>query len=100
MSMMPPRQSAQSSSRRSRSVQSRFGNDQPRSGASWNKFVDMIDPSLPLGLGKVPYRSDQVMHLEADITRLTSATGWRPAISLESGLKQTIEWYREKKTRE
>lgn len=61
---------------------------------------NMIDPSLPVGFGEVPYRSDQVMHLEADISRLTTATGWRPATSLERGLKQTIEWYREKTTRE
>ncbi|HEY4900957.1 MAG TPA: NAD(P)-dependent oxidoreductase [Terriglobales bacterium] len=59
---------------------------------------NMIDPSLPIGFGEIPYRSDQVMRLEADITRLTTATGWRPATSLERGLKQTIEWYREKMT--
>jgi UDP-glucose 4-epimerase len=57
---------------------------------------NMIDPSLPLGFGEIPYRNDQVMHLEADISRLTTATGWRPSVSLENGLKQTIEWYRER----
>jgi UDP-glucose 4-epimerase len=61
---------------------------------------DMIDPSLPIGLGEIPYRTDQVMHLQGDITRLTRATGWRPAISLERGLAQTIEWYREKLPRD
>jgi UDP-glucose 4-epimerase len=61
---------------------------------------DMIDPSLPIGFGEVPYRDDQVMHLEADITRLTSATSWRPEVSLERGLSQTVEWYREKMPRE
>lgn len=47
---------------------------------------DLIDPSLPLGFGEVPYRPDQVMHLEADITSLLSASGWRPQIALEDGL--------------
>ena len=61
---------------------------------------DMIDPGLPIGFGEVPYRDDQVMHLEADITRLSQATGWRPATSLQQGLQQTIEWYRERVTRE
>jgi UDP-glucose 4-epimerase len=64
------------------------------------RIRDMIDASLPIGFGEIPYRSDQVMHLEADIRRLTSATGWRPAVGLESGLKQTIEWYREMMSRE
>ena len=57
---------------------------------------DLIDPSLPIGFGEIPYRRDQVMHLEADITRLTSATGWLPAVGLERGLQQTIEWYGQK----
>ena len=56
---------------------------------------DLIDPGLPLGFGEVPYRPDQVMHLEADIARLTAATGWRPQVSLEVGLRQVIDWLRE-----
>ena len=56
---------------------------------------DTIDPSLPLGLGRVPYRPDQVMHLEADVSRLIDTTGWEPTVRLHDGLKQTVEWYRE-----
>ncbi|MDE3023712.1 MAG: NAD(P)-dependent oxidoreductase [Pseudomonadota bacterium] len=58
---------------------------------------DLIDPKLPLGFGEVPYRSDQVMHLEADITALSRATGWRPKTSLEEGLKHTVDWHRKRK---
>lgn len=55
---------------------------------------ETIDPKLPLGIGEVPYRSDQVMHLEADISKLTNATGWTPATSIEQGLRQTVAWHR------
>lgn len=55
---------------------------------------DMIDSTLPLGLGELPYRSDQIMHLQADINRIRQATGWQPQTSLEVGLRQTIEWYK------
>lgn len=55
---------------------------------------DAIDPSLPLGFGELPYRPDQVMHLEADINALSFATGWQPKISFESGITQTVEWHR------
>jgi len=34
------------------------------------------------------------MHLQADITRLTRATGWRPAMELDEGLRRTVEWHR------
>jgi UDP-glucose 4-epimerase len=55
---------------------------------------DLVDPRLPLGLGEVPYRPDQVMHLYADISKLQSVTGWKPETSLEEGLRRTVEWFR------
>lgn len=54
---------------------------------------DAINPLLPLGFGEVPYRPDQVMHLQANISRLSKATGWRPMTSLEVGIKKTVEWF-------
>lgn len=55
---------------------------------------DEIDPALPIGFGEVPYRPDQVMHLEADITRLATAAAWRPSTDLATGLRNTVDWYR------
>lgn len=55
---------------------------------------NMVDPTLPLGIGEISYRPDQVMHLEADISRLTQATGWKPGTLLDEGLRQTIAWHR------
>src|SRR5205809_3338037 len=51
---------------------------------------DLVDPSLPLGFGEVPYRPDQVMHLQADITRLKALTGWHPRTTLDEGLRWTV----------
>lgn len=53
---------------------------------------DLIDPGLPLGFGEVPYRPDQVMHLEADISRLRQIVGWEPQVTLADGLARTIDW--------
>lgn len=53
---------------------------------------DMIDPSLPLGFGEVPYRPDQVMHLEADVSRLRRLAGWQPQVALADGLEATVRW--------
>jgi nucleoside-diphosphate-sugar epimerase len=55
---------------------------------------DAVDPTLPIGFGEVPYRPDQVMHLEADTTRLVEATGWQPRVGLAEGIRRTVDWYR------
>lgn len=56
---------------------------------------DLIDRELELGFGEVPYRLDQVMHLEADIAKLRDDLGWAPHVVLGEGLRRTVEWYRE-----
>jgi nucleoside-diphosphate-sugar epimerase len=60
---------------------------------------DLIDPALPLGFGEVPFRDDQVMHLEADITRLRREASWSPQVRLPDGIAKTVEWYREHRER-
>ena len=55
---------------------------------------DLIDPALPLGFGDVAYRPDQVMHLQADVSRLRRVTGWAPQVGLQEGLAQTVAWHR------
>lgn len=46
--------------------------------------------SVSPAYGAVPYRPDQVMHLQAGISKLTAATGWKPQVSLEAGLRETV----------
>lgn len=58
------------------------------------RIRDAIDPKAEVGFGEMPYRPDQVMHLEADITRLTTLTGWRPRMPLSEGLEKTVAWCR------
>lgn len=55
---------------------------------------DAVAPSLPLGLGKLPYGERQIMYLCADITQLHEDVGFVPEISFEEGIKRTVEWIR------
>ena len=55
---------------------------------------DAIDPGLQVGFGEIPYRPDQVMHLEADIARIERAAAWRPKVELAEGIRRTVDWYR------
>lgn len=50
---------------------------------------DLTAPDVELGFGEVPYRPDQIMLLQADISRL-AALGWRPAVDLRAGLAETV----------
>lgn len=43
--------------------------------------------------GAVEYRGDQGMFNEADISKLSKATGWKPKVSMEQGLKDMIDKY-------
>jgi nucleoside-diphosphate-sugar epimerase len=59
---------------------------------------DLAAPGMELMYGEVPFRPDQVMHMQANISRLTSATGWMPRIPIEEGLTATVAWYRARAT--
>lgn len=58
------------------------------------RIRDLIDPSLRLQFGELPYPPDQQMLLAANIDRLVTTTGWRPEVGIEDGLKRTVDWYK------
>lgn len=53
---------------------------------------NVIDPSLELGFGEIPYGPQQVMRLQADIDTLRHDTGFEPKTPFEVGIRETIEW--------
>ncbi len=58
------------------------------------RIRDLAAPGMVLALGEISFRPDQVMHMQADISRLTAATGWTPRVGIEEGLAATVAWYR------
>jgi len=56
---------------------------------------DCIDEDLPLGIGEVPYREKQVMYLCADISALARDTGFVPEVDFKTGIKRTIDWFKQ-----
>lgn len=72
-----------------------IGSGQPVNVRSVIETVrDLAAPGMELVFGEVPFRRDQVMHMKADITRLTAATGWRPSVPMDEGLSRTVAWMR------
>ncbi|MCW3093056.1 MAG: CDP-abequose synthase [Ferruginibacter sp.] len=58
------------------------------------KIKNIIQSESKINFGALPYRSDQVMLMEADITKLSTHLKWKPEISLDEGLRKTIEFIR------
>jgi nucleoside-diphosphate-sugar epimerase len=60
-----------------------------------NKIAELTGTRSEIGIGVLPYRPTEIWRMYADSTRAREILGWKPEISLEEGLKQTIEWFRE-----
>lgn len=57
---------------------------------------DIINPSLPLGIGEVPYKDDRLPSSCVDMTSLKKDTGFVPQVPFEVGIKKVIERVKEK----
>ncbi len=70
------------------------------SGAPLSDYIeairDAVDPTLPLGLGEIPYAENQVMHLVADTGSITEDTGWKAETPFTEGIHKTVRYAREK----
>ena len=56
---------------------------------------DVVAPGSKLGIGKLPYRDKQVMHLVADISDLKRDTGFMPQVDFAEGIRRTCEYIKE-----
>ena len=52
---------------------------------------DIIDPSLPLGVGEIPYANTYIPCSCVDMTSLKNDTGFVPHIPFEVGIRKVIE---------
>jgi nucleoside-diphosphate-sugar epimerase len=74
-----------------------LGSGQPiRVRSVVEKIRSLVAPQMELVFGEIPYRTDQVWHMEADITRLGTEVGWAPKTGIDVGLAATVQWFRDK----
>jgi UDP-glucose 4-epimerase len=57
--------------------------------AAWTETRSEIE------IGALPYRPTEIWRMFADRERAETILGWQPKISLDEGLKITIDWFRE-----
>lgn len=59
------------------------------------RIRDLIDPSLPLGIGEYPAMSKQTFSSCVNISQLTADTGFVPKVSFDEGIRNTINYWKE-----
>lgn len=58
------------------------------------KIVSLTESHSRVEIGALPYRPNEIWRMRGDGTRAREVLGWKPAVSLEEGLKRTVEWFR------
>ena len=61
---------------------------------------DLVDKKHLIEVGKLPAPELDPPVLFADVQRLNQEMNWKPKMTLETGLKNTIEWWRKNIERE
>ena len=56
-----------------------------------------LDSNIEIGYGDIPYYEDQVMYLQADVSKLTEDTGWKPVTDFNTGIRKVISGMKNKK---
>jgi len=60
-----------------------------------SKIAEKLGRSDLIRLGAIPVNSSEPPLLVADAGRLINEVGWKPKYDLDSGLEQTIQWWKE-----
>ena len=60
------------------------------------QIKNAINKDIELKLGVIPYNEKQVMNLNVDVTKIKEQIGFVPENTFEEGIKKTIEWYKER----
>ena len=58
------------------------------------KIYQLSESSSELRIGALHNRPTEIWRMCADNTRISHALDWKPKVSFEEGLKNTIEWFK------
>jgi len=59
------------------------------------KILNMMGDPIQLQVGAIPKRSGETEHFFCNNDKAEELLGWKPTISLDVGIKKTIEWFNE-----
>jgi nucleoside-diphosphate-sugar epimerase len=59
------------------------------------KIAELTETKSSLEIGALEYRPTEIWRMFADSSRARQLFSWTPRVSLDEGLKRTVEWYRQ-----
>jgi nucleoside-diphosphate-sugar epimerase len=59
------------------------------------KIAALTDTKSSIEIGALEYRPTEIWRMFADSSRARTLFGWTPRVSLDEGLKLTVDWYRQ-----
>jgi len=59
------------------------------------KIHKLTNSKSKLKIGKKKYRPNEIWKMQAENKFVVNTIGWKPKISFEEGLKNSVEWYRD-----
>ena len=76
------------------------GSGEHKQMAEYVKILrDKINPSLPLGIGDLPYKNKTIDNQVLDISALKADTGFAPRYTFEQGIELTINYFKHLRTK-
>lgn len=73
-----------------------IGSLNPKPLKEWLKEMrDVVDPSIEIGLGDLPFNGISLTYKEFDIEAIKKDTGYIPKVSFKEGIKNTLDWLRQ-----
>jgi UDP-glucose 4-epimerase len=59
------------------------------------KLAALTDTKSSIEIGALEYRPTEIWRMFADSSRARSLFGWTPRVSMDEGLRLTVDWYRQ-----
>ena len=59
------------------------------------KIAELTGAQDRVRIGALPYRPTEIWRMYGDSNRANEILHWRPQVTLEEGLRRTVEWFRE-----